>query len=234
MKKYKTYKNLDLAAIREAADLDFAHYTYLKGMCSCCYGPKNFPSKYWKNGKVPHKEAYSAWSFDEKREFHAEFSNPLDKPHDNEFEYLLFKNADNGSGIINNEDMVIEKDYIEWGFPSEKLELVCSMLQKQLGDDYKVIRPKDFSECIQIRRELTRDDLKSMSFREVAQAWERVMEEDCRKKHDKEFVLIDDFLDELLVLQLKIAKINGIIDMWGELRSWSYNRCKRYLEEHEE
>ena len=148
MKKYKTYKDLDLAAIREAADLDFAHYTYEKGMCSCCFGPKNLSNKYWKNGKKSKKEAFSGWN----REGFS-FGNEIDKPHPNEYEYLLFKNADNGSGIIDDEDTVIEKDYIEWGFPSEKLELVCSMLQEQLGDDYKVIRPKNFSECIQIRRE---------------------------------------------------------------------------------
>lgn len=230
MKKYKTYKDLDLAAIREAADLDFAHYTYEKGMCSCCFGPKNLSNKYWKNGKVSHKEAYSAWFFDEKREYHAEFGNPLDKPHDNEFEYLLFKNADNGSGIIDNEDMVIEKDYIEWGFPSEKLELVCSMLQKQLGDDYKVIRPKDLSTCIQVRRELTRDDLEIMIFQEVMQAWEQVKKEDCHKNYDKEFILIDGFLDELLVLQNKIIEVSENNDIQDELKLWSYNHCKSYLE----
>lgn len=34
------YKELNLKKIREDNDLDFAHFTYQKGMCSCCYGQK--------------------------------------------------------------------------------------------------------------------------------------------------------------------------------------------------
>lgn len=49
----KTYADLDLKAIREACDLDFAHYTYGRGQCSCCYGPLEMPAKYWRNRKKP-------------------------------------------------------------------------------------------------------------------------------------------------------------------------------------
>lgn len=137
------YKELNLKEIREECDLDFAHYTYEKGMCSCCFGPKDLAKRYWKNNKVSSKYPFEVW----KEGF--EFGNKLDKPHENGYEYLLFKNADNGSGSVTSED-TIENVCIQWGFPSEKLDKVCSMLQEQLGDDYKVIKPTAFSRCIEI------------------------------------------------------------------------------------
>ena len=250
---YKKYRNLDLAAIRDAADLDFAHYTYEKGMCSCCFGPKNLPSKYWKNGKVSGKEAYTACVFSKaKKGYTFDFGNEADKPHSDEFEYLLFKNADNGSGVV-DADTEIDSDCIEWGFPSEKLDLVCSMLQEQLGDDYKVIKPDDFSTCIRIRRELTRENLEYMSLDEVQAKREQITKENCPKEYDKEFVLVDDFLDELLTLQQKVFELvtfdtvrkekftdieicceedNELANekVRNELKGWSYNRCKQYVE----
>lgn len=136
------YKELDLKKIREACDLDFAHYTYKRGMCSCCFGPKDLAPIHWKDRKVQNKKPFS-WSFAE------EFGGNTDKPHEDEYEYLLFKNADNGSGTVTKED-TIENVCIEWGFPSKKLDKVCSMLQEQLGDDYRVIKPTDFNKCIEI------------------------------------------------------------------------------------
>ena len=254
MKIYKKYKNLDLEAIREAADLDFAHYTYKKGMCSCCYGPKNLSSKYWKNGKVSGKEAFSAWAFDPIKKAYCtfDFGTKVDKPHDNEFEYLLFKNADNGSGVVDaNTD--IDSVCVEWGFPSEKLNLVCKMLEEQLGYDYKVIKPKNFSKCIIIRRKLTREDLVDLSLDEVQREWEKIKEEEYQKSYDEEFVLVDDFLDEFHTLQHKVFELvtfdtthkenftdieiccekdNELANekVWDKLSSWSYNRCKKYIE----
>lgn len=76
----KIYSDLDLKAIRDEVGLDFAHFTYQRGMCSCCYGPKNLPKMYWKNKTIP--------------------------AHDN-YTYLLFKNADNGSGIVRGGDRKI-------------------------------------------------------------------------------------------------------------------------------
>ena len=46
------YRDLNLKKIREDNDLDFAHFTYQKGMCSCCYGPWDLPKRHWKNGIV--------------------------------------------------------------------------------------------------------------------------------------------------------------------------------------
>lgn len=42
----KRYKELNLKSLREEADIDFAHFTYLKGMCSCCFPPSSFPKIY--------------------------------------------------------------------------------------------------------------------------------------------------------------------------------------------
>lgn len=47
------YKDLDLRAIMEAENLDFAHWTYQRGQCSCCYGPEDQPRRYWRNGNRP-------------------------------------------------------------------------------------------------------------------------------------------------------------------------------------
>lgn len=117
------YKDLNLKAIRESNNLDFAHFTYQRGMCSCCYGPKDLPKKYWKNGIIPEHDDYT---------------------------YLLFKNADNGSGHVKRDDDIDDSTYIEWDFPEEKLESVCRDLQKQFGDEYIVLVPKSISFCIAV------------------------------------------------------------------------------------
>ena len=115
------YKDLNLKKIREDNDLDFAHFTYQKGMCSCCYGPKYLPKRYWKGNVIPEDDNYT---------------------------YLLFKNADNGSGHVKRNDTIKDYTCIEWGFPMEKLESVCKGLQEQLGDDYVVLMPTDELTCI--------------------------------------------------------------------------------------
>jgi len=69
----KTYSDLNLKAIREALNIDFAHFTYKQGQCSCCYGPKDLPKMYWKDRTIPEGDDYS---------------------------YILFKNANNGSGTV--------------------------------------------------------------------------------------------------------------------------------------
>ena len=117
------YNELNLKKIRDDNDLDFAHYTYKRGMCSCCYGPKDLPSLYWSGRIIPEGDDYT---------------------------YLLFKNADNGSGIVKGTDDIKDYQCIEWGFPLEKLHNVCGDLQKQLGDDYVVFVPKDNSTCIMV------------------------------------------------------------------------------------
>lgn len=119
------YKDLNLKKIREDNDIDFAHFTYQKGMCSCCYGPKDLPKRYWRGGVIPEHDNYT---------------------------YLLFKNADNGSGIVKRDDEICCNSYdcIGWDFPIEKLESVCKDLQVQLGDEYVVFKPKNHRYCIVI------------------------------------------------------------------------------------
>ena len=117
------YKDLNLKKIREDNDLDFAHFTYQKGMCSCCYGPKDLPKRYWRGGVIPDHNNYT---------------------------YILFKNAYNGSGIVKRDDEIDDYTCIGWDFPIEKLDNVCKDLQTQLGDKYVVLKPKNALSCILI------------------------------------------------------------------------------------
>ena len=108
------YKDLNLKKIREDNDLDFAHFTYKNGMCSCCYGPKDLPKRYWRNNTIPEGDNYT---------------------------YILFKNANNGSGIVQRDDELKGYQCVSWHFPIDKLENVCKDLQEQVGEDYVVLVP---------------------------------------------------------------------------------------------
>lgn len=116
------YKDLNLKKIRDDNDLDFAHFTYQRGMCSCCYGPRDLPKRYWRGGVIP-EDSYDCT-------------------------YLLFKNADNGSGHVKSTDEIKDYTCIGWKFPMAKLEKVCKDLQAQLGDGYAVMMPTDEYTCI--------------------------------------------------------------------------------------
>ena len=146
MKKYtdeKTYGDLNLRKIREEAKLDFAHFTFLPGQCSCCYGPPDLPLIYW-SGKT----------MAEKRKKRTE----ADKNGD--YSYILFKNAYNGSGSVRKKDIIGRYDlyyrseygsvYVSWQLSQEQLDLVCSLLQEQLGAGYKVTKPQSDLHCIKI------------------------------------------------------------------------------------
>lgn len=139
----KQYKDLNLKKIREECNLDFAHYTYGKDQCSCCYGPLDMAARYWKNGKKPVK-VY------EGRCFHYELDGK--RFDDHKFSYILFKNAWNGGGRIKNKEQKIE-DYtcIKYRFDDEEQKIkVCNMLLQQLDEDYVVCVPNDDSFCILI------------------------------------------------------------------------------------
>lgn len=118
------YKDLNLKKLRDENGLDFAHFTYLPKQCSCCYGPLDLPARYWRRGIKP-------------------------ETMDN-VQYLLFKNADNGSGFVRRNDELSEVEYIEWNFPLEKLDKICEELQRQVGKEYVVLIPKDITTCISI------------------------------------------------------------------------------------
>lgn len=121
------YKDLDLIQLRKICDIDFAHYTYQKGMCSCCYGPKDLPARYWRNNKVMEDTDYD------------------------DISYILFKNADNGSGCVKRDDY-IGNDYIEWNLNDEQLTNVIAELERQLGSEFDIIRPMSKYRCIKLQR----------------------------------------------------------------------------------
>ena len=126
---YKTYSELDLKSIRDQVGIDFAHFTYKPGMCSCCYGPKDLPKRYW------NADAYKR----------------VMEGSDAEYTYLLFKNADNGSGCVKRSDPIKDYTYIQWACSTEQLEEACRLLQDQLGSDYSVNVPESELCCIEIR-----------------------------------------------------------------------------------
>ena len=109
------YKELNLKKLRDDNGLDFAHFTYQKGMCTCCYGPKDLPKRYWKNNIIPEGDDYT---------------------------YLLFSNADNGRGRVKRDDEIESYTFISWDFPIEKLHKICLDLKEQLGNEYVVLEPK--------------------------------------------------------------------------------------------
>lgn len=111
----KQYKDLDLKKIRNEFDLDFAHFTYKRGQCSCCYGPKDMAKQYWKDGIIKDKD----------------------------YTYLLFKNADNGRGVVNKYDFIDDGVCIEWNFDESLLEPICKELERQLGYEYTIEIPKN-------------------------------------------------------------------------------------------
>lgn len=106
--------------------MDFAHYTYSRGMCSCCYDATDLPERYWKKGvlqkiKSGEQESYS---------------------------FILFKNAVNGSGCVRRNDKIKDIQYILWNMPLERLEKVCKDLYVMLREEFFVIVPSDDSSTI--------------------------------------------------------------------------------------
>jgi hypothetical protein len=125
----KIYKDLNLKEIREKLDIDFAHFTYGKDQCSCCYGPEDMPKLYRKKGI-----------------------------NDNEIKsYILFKNANNGSGVVTKYDYIRHCTYISWNLSVLQLEGVVKMLQEQLGDEYIVEKPENNGSCIVIKEKSLMD-----------------------------------------------------------------------------
>lgn len=119
------YGDLNLKEIRDKNGLDFAHYTYKRGQCSCCYGPQDMARRYWKNGIIREDDNYT---------------------------FILFKNAYNGRGIVKKEDEVEDRTCIEWRMSKEQLIAVCRDLQSQLGEEYSVKVPESEMICIIIHR----------------------------------------------------------------------------------
>ena len=67
------------------------------------------------------------------------------------FTYILFKNACNSSGSVKKKDPIKDFQCISYNVTDDaQLQLICDELQKQLGDDFIVFRPKTYKTCIMI------------------------------------------------------------------------------------
>lgn len=118
-----TYGDLDLKHLREVCDIDFAHFTYQKNQCSCCFGPKDLPKIYWRNNTIPDGDNYT---------------------------FILFKNANNGSGVVTSNTKFKDYQCINWNMSWEKLEKVIEELRRQIPKEYKIIKPIHSFRCIEI------------------------------------------------------------------------------------
>ena len=140
------YKDLNLKKIRDDNGLDFAHFTYQRGMCSCCYGPLDLPKRYWRGGKRP-VEVDDHYEVDGQR------------INTNDVQFILFKNANNGSGSVKSADKIKDYQCIEWHFPMEKMKRICQELQNQVGDEYVVMAPPNEGYCIIIFKKSNVDSI---------------------------------------------------------------------------
>lgn len=136
------YRDLNLKHLREVCDIDFAHFTYKPNQCSCCYGPLDLPARYWRNGKkppeyVPGTEVYN----NEGKLIGGKYTD---------YEYILFKNAHNGSGYVKSTDEIKPYQCVSWSMSQDKLKKVVEELKRQLGADYKVVMPESEHYCIEI------------------------------------------------------------------------------------
>lgn len=110
------YGDLNLGKLRDDCGLDFAHYTYKKNQCSCCYGPRDQARIHWRNQTIIA---------------------------DGEISYILYKNAYNCGGCVSKEDEVNLIDYVSWSMPDTLLPIVCKELSRQYGKEFRVFQPKN-------------------------------------------------------------------------------------------
>lgn len=142
----KKYADLKLKEIAKKAGLDFAHWS-CRGSCSCCVEPMDFPQKY--------------------------FTKPKATLDEDNLQFILFKNAYNGSGDVNKDHIICYQSFesgkkasnrlysvfVGWDIEDrQNLELVVELLQEQLGNKYKVIKPKDTKEAIEIQPLFTAEE----------------------------------------------------------------------------
>lgn len=140
----KQYKDLNLKKLREDNDLDFAHFTYKSGQCSCCYGPQDMAARYWKNGKKPEK-IYDVPG----NSYHYEINGDIIDI--NNINYILFKNANNGSGIVTKNDFIKNYTCVSYSLKNkEQITKICEELMKQLDEDYIITIPKNDNYAIVI------------------------------------------------------------------------------------
>lgn len=196
------YQELNLEKIREDNGLDFAHFTYLRNMCTCCSTPLEFPARYWHRGVKP-------------------------KTMDG-VQYLIFKNADNGSGRVKKTNDIKDYECISWNFPESKLLKICKDIQTQLSEEYVVLVPQNEHFCILAIKESRTNLLKSelaRGYRKVDDAYfspkefaERVHQiiqeegEDYERSHTR--------LDELLCQVLEQNGYGDGVNIYRKTPKW--------------
>ena len=119
--KLMLYKDLNLNYLKDLLNLDFAHFSYVNEMCSCCYSISDFPSNYWRNGIIVSKDSLSF----------------------EEVNYILFKNSIGGKGEVKENDTLDEFESIEYQFCNRELLInFCKELSKICSKfDYEVLIP---------------------------------------------------------------------------------------------
>lgn len=153
----QTYGDLDLIGLRKKLDLDFAHFTYLPHQCSCCYGPYDLPARYWKNNTIP-----------EPRE---------------SIDFILFKNANNGSGCVRKTTPLKDYECVSWDLRSDpkcgeplteqevtRLDEICKELSLAYGPDWYVQVPASCSVTIIIQKIPSRADEPFRRYRKLIES----------------------------------------------------------------
>lgn len=156
------YKDLNLKKIRDDNELDFAHFTYQRGMCNCCYGPLDLPKRYWRGSKKPIAvdDGLGSYELDGQR------------VNTDDIQFILFKNANNGSGTVKGADEIKGYQCIEWHFPMEKMKKICQELQEQVGDEYVVMVPPNKMHCIIIFKNSNVDNIERHKADGYMNIWE--------------------------------------------------------------
>ncbi len=125
----KKYGDLNLKKVCEVAGLDFAHFTYQKNQCSCCYKPTDMSKNYWYN-----KEKF-------------ELAKEGEEVY---YTFILFSNAHNGSGTVTKNDEIKSETYINYRVDNEEqMKIIVQELQNQL-EEYQVIMPNNVYQAIKI------------------------------------------------------------------------------------
>lgn len=117
------YSDLNLNYLKNLLNLDFAHFSYVNKMCSCCFSISDFPTKYWRDGIIVSKES-------------SNFNN---------LNYILFKNSIDGTGEVSLNDTLDNFESIEYKFVNRELLVsFCSELSNICNKfNYQVLIPSN-------------------------------------------------------------------------------------------
>ena len=73
---------------------------------------------------------------------------------DDDYTYILFKNANNGSGSVKRDDYLSDQSQIciSWHLNDKQLNAVVRELRKQVGTEFIVSKPDNDYMCIVLKR----------------------------------------------------------------------------------